>query len=95
MRDANAGDEFRVLKPNAYLMWYVPCGPNCWQGASLHLQVGDVIKYERNAYGGGSDDVNYDYFSKDGKCGAFWPNKWGSCDRTFIEVVAKATGGGA
>jgi hypothetical protein len=81
------GTQYRVIKPDARLQWWEPCGPNCQQGASLKLAVGDIITYERNAYGGGSDDVNYDYFSKDGKCGAFWPNNWGVCDKSFVEPV--------
>jgi hypothetical protein len=86
------GTQYRVIKPDARLQWWEPCGPNCQQGASLKLAVGDIITYERNAYGGGSDDVNYDYFSKDGKCGAFWPNSWGSCDKSFFEPVDEPVG---
>ena len=86
------GTQYRVTKPNAYLQWWEPCGPNCQQGAGLKLAVGDIITYERNAYGGGSDDVNYDYFSKDGKCGAFWPNNWGVCDKSWFEPVSAPVG---
>lgn len=88
MRNANPGDQFRVIKPDARLMWWIPAGPSCQQGANLRLQAGDVITYVRNAYGGGSDDVYYDYFSKDGQCGQFWPNNWGAADASFLEPVA-------
>lgn len=85
--------QYRVTKPGARLRWWEPLGPNCQQSASMPLAVGDVITYDRNAYGGGSDDVNYDYFRKDDKCGAFWPNVWGICDVSFLEPVV--TPGGA
>jgi hypothetical protein len=82
------GDQYRVVKDGGRLNWWEPRGPNCQQGASLALKIGDVITYERTAHGGGSDDVDYDNFSKDGKCGAFWPNNWGCVDSSFLELVA-------
>jgi hypothetical protein len=86
------GEQYRVVKPGARLFWWEPCGPNCQQGAGLTLEVGDVITYDRNAYGGMSDDVYYDYFRKDGKCGQFWPNNWGTADKSFLEPVPAPVG---
>lgn len=92
MTRPEAGAQYRVVKPDAKLFWWKPCGPHCQQGDSLALKVGDVITYERHAYGGGSDDVYYDYFRKADKCGQFWPNNWGACDMSFLELVATPVG---
>jgi hypothetical protein len=86
------GEQYRVVRSGAYLRWWEPCGPNCQQGASLKLEVGDVITYDRNAYGGMSDDVNYDYFRKGTACGQFWPNSWGACSMSFLEPVTTTVG---
>lgn len=82
------GAQYRIVKPGARLTWEVPMGPSCWQGAQLKLNVGDIITYDRCAYGGGSDDVYYNYFTKDNARGKFWPNNWGMCDTSFLEPVA-------
>jgi hypothetical protein len=81
------GAQYRVVKTGARLTWEVPIGPSCWRGAQLTLNVGDIITYNRCAYGGGSDDVDYNYFTKDQQCGKFWPNNWGRCDTSFLELV--------
>jgi hypothetical protein len=86
------GEQYRVVKPGASLHWWEPCGPNCQQGASLKLEVGDVITYDRNAYGGMSDDVYYDYFRKGKAYGQFWPNNWGISDKSFLEPVTAPVG---
>jgi hypothetical protein len=92
MTGPETGAQFRVVKSGAYLRWWEPAGPNCQKGASLKLEVGDVITYDQNAYGGMSDDVNYDYFRKDTAYGQFWPNNWGACDMSFLEPVPAAVG---
>jgi hypothetical protein len=91
-RELKTGEKYRVVKPGASLQWWKPCGPNCQQGASLKLAIGDVITYDCSAYGGGSDDVYYNYFKKDGQLGQFWPNNWGTCDTSFLEPVATPVG---
>lgn len=92
MTRLETGAQYRVIKPGAYLRWWEPLGPNCQQGASLKLEVGDIITYDRLRHGGGSDDVDYNYFTKDKAYGAFWPNNWGMCDTSFLEPVAVPAG---
>lgn len=92
MTGPETGAQFRVVKPGACLHWWESCGPNCQKGASLKLEVGDVITYDQNAYGGMSDDVNYDYFRKGTAYGQFWPNNWGACDMSFLEPVTATIG---
>ncbi len=86
------GVRYRVVKPGAALRWWKPAGPHCHEGASRPLAVGDVITYERHAYGGMSDDVYYDYFRIGNDSGQFWPNNWGTCDMSFLEPVTAAVG---
>lgn len=92
MIDRKPGIQYRVVKPGAHLSWWKPTGPHCAEGVSLKLEVGDVITYSQYAYGGGSDDVYYDFFTKGGACGRFWPNNWGSCDASFLEPVKTPVG---
>lgn len=44
-RDYLAGRKYRVIKEGAQLTGMQPAGPNCQQGWSQKLQVGDVLTY--------------------------------------------------
>jgi len=92
MTELVKGAQYRVVKSGAYLQWWESRGPNCQQSVSLKLEVNDVITYGHNAYGGMSDDVNYDYFRKGAACGEFWPNNWGAGNMSFLEPVATTVG---
>jgi hypothetical protein len=85
-KQLTVGQEYRVVKAGAYLAYEIPHYgySECF---SLKLSEGDVIKYVCNAYGGGSDDVNYDYFLCGDKNGKFGPNNWGICDTSYLEPV--------
>jgi hypothetical protein len=90
-RDLAAGQKYRVVKSGAYLAYEIPKhGPRYtfYEGGSIKLSEGDVVEYCKTAYGGGSDDVYYTFFSKDGQTGKFWPNNWGMCDLSFLELVS-------
>lgn len=82
-----SGQKYRVVKSGAYLNWYIP-REGYQEGASMKLFKGDMIEYCKHAYGGGSDDVYYHFFSKDGQTGKFWPNNLGMCDLSYLELVA-------
>lgn len=88
MTRPEVGKQYRVIKPGAALSWWEPCGPYCQESKRVTLNVDDVITYTRQTHGGGSDDVDYNYFTKDKSCGAFWPNNWGMCDMSFLEPVS-------
>jgi hypothetical protein len=85
-KQLTAGQKYRVTKAGAYLAYEIP-HYGYSECRSLKLSEGDVIEYVRNAYGGGSDDVYYDYFLSGDKKGKFWPNNWGICDASYLEPV--------
>lgn len=85
-KDLVSGQKYRVVKSGAFLSYYIP-RYGYEEGASVKLLEGDVIEYRDFAYGGGSDDVCYHFFSKGKETGKFWPNNWGVCDSTYLEPV--------
>ena len=85
-KDLVSGQKYRVVKSGAHLSYWIP-RQGYEEGGSVKLSEGDVIEYRDSAYGGGSDDVDYHRFSKDGQVGNFWPNTWGRCDLTYLELV--------
>lgn len=86
-RDLASGQKYKVVKSGATLSYWIPRW-NYQEGASVKLLEGDIIEYRDFVYGGGSDDVCYHRFSKDGQVGQFWPNNWGMCDLSFLELVS-------
>lgn len=81
------GDKFRVIKKGAKLTWWVPSGYCSHTGASLALEVGDVVEYAGRIMGMGSDSVPIDRFKKGEQVGEFWPNDWGTHDKSYLEAV--------
>jgi hypothetical protein len=77
MLEPNA--RYQVVKSGAFLQ--------CWLNCCLiqkPLNVGDVVTYQGEQMGLGSDNINRPIFVVDNFRGEFQPNFWGSVDPTYL-----------
>lgn len=78
-----------MLEPNArYQIAKAGAWLQCWQGYRLThklLQIGDMVTYQGEQMGQGSDNVNQPVFTTEGFTGEFRPNFWGVVDPAYLQ----------
>ena len=85
------GRQFKIVRDGGSISGWKPMGPGCQQGWRCELKVGDIVTYRGWQYSGGSDGISCRSFSTSNEEGTakgiFWPNNWGSVDKSFFEPL--------